>query len=226
MLQIKHLTFTHRQDLRVLLSDFSLVLNPGDRAVIIGEEGNGKSTLLKWIYDPALAEPYVEAEGERVWDGRMAWLPQELPEEERVLSVYEYFSAAEGFWNTEHRELLQLSRYLTLRAGDERLSDEQRLCTGEVLLNRVASPEFPDTLREVVYQRGQYTVVNSARFSTLVPRRECVDCALRLLQGERHMPAAVVYQADYLQGELFSMFYDRRLGYTYFCLSNRTELYG
>ena len=42
MLQIKHLTFTHRQDLRVLLSDFSLVLNPGDRAVIIGEEGNAR----------------------------------------------------------------------------------------------------------------------------------------------------------------------------------------
>ena len=69
MLQIKNLTFTHRQDLRVLLADFRLLLNPGDRAVIVGEEGNGKSTLLKWIYDPALVEPYVEAEGERAWDG-------------------------------------------------------------------------------------------------------------------------------------------------------------
>lgn len=47
MLQIKNLTLTHKYDLRVILKDFHLVLNPGDKAVIIGEEGNGKSTLLK-----------------------------------------------------------------------------------------------------------------------------------------------------------------------------------
>ena len=110
-------------------------------------------------------------------------------------------------------------------AGSDWLTDDFRMCVGEVVLNRVASPEFPDTLYDVVYQRGQYTVVNTARFSTIVPRRECVDCALRLLLGERHMVPAVVYQADYLQGELFTMFPDRQLGSTYFCLSSRLDLY-
>ena len=43
MLQINKLMITHRKDLRVILEDFSLVLNAGDKAVIIGEEGNGKS---------------------------------------------------------------------------------------------------------------------------------------------------------------------------------------
>ena len=47
MLQIKNLSITHKKDLRVILNDFSCVLNDGDKAVIIGEEGNGKSTLLK-----------------------------------------------------------------------------------------------------------------------------------------------------------------------------------
>ena len=46
MLQIKNLTITHRKDLRVILENFNLTLNDGDKAVIIGEEGNGKSTLL------------------------------------------------------------------------------------------------------------------------------------------------------------------------------------
>ena len=54
MLQIKNLSITHKKDLRVILNDFSCVLNDGDKAVIIGEEGNGKSTLLKWIYDEKL----------------------------------------------------------------------------------------------------------------------------------------------------------------------------
>ena len=53
MLQIKNLTITHRKDLRIILEDFNLTLNDGDKAVIIGEEGNGKSTLMKWIYNPA-----------------------------------------------------------------------------------------------------------------------------------------------------------------------------
>ncbi|MDE7300096.1 MAG: ATP-binding cassette domain-containing protein, partial [Lachnospiraceae bacterium] len=59
MLQIKNLTILHKKDLHELIRDFSLVLNPGDRAVLIGEEGDGKSTLLKWIYRPELVEPYA-----------------------------------------------------------------------------------------------------------------------------------------------------------------------
>ncbi len=122
-------------------------------------------------------------------------------------------------------ELWLLSRVIDAMAGSDWLTDDFRLCVGEVVLNRVASPEFPDTLYDVIYQKGQYTVVNSARFAYLVPRRECVEVALRLLLGERHMVPAVVYQADCLQGELFTMFPDRQLGSTYFCLSRHLELY-
>ena len=91
MLQISHLTITHRKDLRTILEDFSLVLNRGDKAVLVGEEGNGKSTLLRWIYDPALIEDYAEARGTRASQGELlAYLPQELPEEEKEKSVEAY----------------------------------------------------------------------------------------------------------------------------------------
>ena len=122
-------------------------------------------------------------------------------------------------------DLYLLARVIDSEAGSDWLSDEFRMCVGEVVLNRVASPEFPDTLYDVVYQRGQYSVVTTARFASLAPRKECVDVALRLLQGERRMVPAVVYQADYLQGELFTMYSDWRLGNTYFCLSGNLDLY-
>ena len=64
MLQLKNLTIRHKKDLRPLLEDFSFTLNEGDKAVIISEEGNGKSTLLKLIYDKTLVEDYVEYTGE------------------------------------------------------------------------------------------------------------------------------------------------------------------
>ena len=60
MVQVKNLTIRHRKDNRVLLEDFSMVLNPGDKAAIIGEEGNGKSTLLKLIYDETLVDNYID----------------------------------------------------------------------------------------------------------------------------------------------------------------------
>ena len=69
-------------------------------------------------------------------------------------------------------DLLLLSRLIDAMAGSDWLTEDFRLCVGEVVLNRVASPEFPNTLREVVYQRGQYTVTQGARFASLIPRRE------------------------------------------------------
>lgn len=111
MLQIKNLNITHKKDLRILLQDFSCVLNAGDKAVVIGEEGDGKSTLLKWIYDPALVEDYTEAAGERVMNGeRLAYLPQELPGKDTGKSVYEFFAEEPAFYEQTPKELGRLAR--------------------------------------------------------------------------------------------------------------------
>ena len=82
MLKIQNLTITYRRDGRVLADHFDLVLNSLDKAVLIGEEGNGKSTLLKWIHDPALIEDYADAEGICLKEKeKTSWLPQQLPPE-------------------------------------------------------------------------------------------------------------------------------------------------
>ena len=47
MLQINHLTITHLKDLTQLISDLNVIVNSGDKLAIIGEEGTGKSTLLR-----------------------------------------------------------------------------------------------------------------------------------------------------------------------------------
>ena len=91
MFQIKHLTLTHKKDNRVILKDFSLTVRPGNRIVLIGEEGNGKSTLLKWMVDPCLIEDYMDHDGERIQtEEHLAYLPQEMPQQELSLSVTEF----------------------------------------------------------------------------------------------------------------------------------------
>ena len=111
MLQIKDLTITHRKDLRIILEKFNMTLNDGDKAVIIGEEGNGKSTLMKWIYDPQMAEEYTECEGELITAGEvMRYLPQELPDADKSKSLYEYFSEGDLFFDKDPKELSELAK--------------------------------------------------------------------------------------------------------------------
>lgn len=110
MLQIKNLTLTHKKDSRIILSDFNMVLNAGDKAVIIGEEGNGKSTLMKWIYNPSLINEYIEAEGVKIAGKEIfGYLPQEMADEDKRKTIYEYFSEEELFWNKTPKELSEIA---------------------------------------------------------------------------------------------------------------------
>ena len=101
-MQIKNLTITHKKDLRLIVENLSFSLQPGDCAVIIGEEGNGKSTILKWIADPKKIENYAEWTGEVV-KGRVGYLAQELEDWERELSVYEFCTKEAMFWKLHRR---------------------------------------------------------------------------------------------------------------------------
>lgn len=66
MLQINHLTITHLKDLTQLISDLNVIVNSGDKLAIIGEEGTGKSTLLKAILSPQLMTNYCILEGKLI----------------------------------------------------------------------------------------------------------------------------------------------------------------
>ena len=123
-------------------------------------------------------------------------------------------------------DLMLLSKIIYAEAGSEWLSDEWKMCVGEVVLNRVASPEFPDTIKEVLEQPGQYYGANSRYFNSLLPSERCVIAAMRLLNGERLLEPSVVFQANFVQGGgAHTAVYDKYLGWTYFCYSSKTELY-
>ena len=103
MLELKDLNLTLKRDDRTLAEDFSFTLGRGDKAVLIGEEGNGKSTLLKAVYDRRLIEDYCSFSGEVTAHGKMAYLPQMMGEEEKKRSVADYFDGAEPY---RHADLL------------------------------------------------------------------------------------------------------------------------
>lgn len=114
MLQIKNLNITHGKDLRPIISGLSLVLNDGDKAAVIGEEGNGKSTLLKWLYDPKLIIDYTEYNGEVISGGNMGYLAQEMSADDKKKTVYEYLCEDENFFMQTPNELSQIALQLKL----------------------------------------------------------------------------------------------------------------
>jgi len=98
MFQVKGLTITHRRDLTALVEDLSFALGPGERAALVGEEGNGKSTVLKLLYDPALVEDYAQWTGELPGAGlRRGYLAQELTGRELEWTVAEFCGGVPAF---------------------------------------------------------------------------------------------------------------------------------
>jgi len=116
MLQITGLSAYLTKDMRPLIENFNFVLNNGDKAVIVGEEGNGKSTLLKLIYNPDLLD-YVESTG-TVYTGndRLGYLAQELPDDKYHLTAYEYFTAIPTFYDMTPKELSDIANQLSFSA--------------------------------------------------------------------------------------------------------------
>ena len=118
MFQVKNMTITHKKDLTTLVEGLSFTLSPGDRAALIGEEGNGKSTVLKLLSDPTLVEPYAEWTGEIVdKDVRRGYLAQELTPGELALPVWEFCQASPAFPDADPKALDRAARQVGLDAG-------------------------------------------------------------------------------------------------------------
>ncbi len=106
MLQIRDLSISMRKDLRPLIEGFSFALNPGDRVAVVGEEGDGKSTLLKVIYDAEMVEGYAEWSGQVLRDGLLlGYLEQEVGPGDGALSGYEFCCKEPAFLESSPGEL-------------------------------------------------------------------------------------------------------------------------
>ena len=90
MIKINHLTITQNKDLRDLVSDLSMTIQEGEKVAIIGEEGNGKSTLLRALMGEALPDFTIRGDIQSDFQS-LAYIPQHLPEELKKKSLQDYF---------------------------------------------------------------------------------------------------------------------------------------
>ena len=90
MIKINHLTITQNKDLRDLVSDLNINIQDREKVAIIGEEGNGKSTLLRTLMGERLADFTIRGEIQSDLQS-LAYIPQHLPEELKKKSLQDYF---------------------------------------------------------------------------------------------------------------------------------------
>lgn len=81
-------------------------------------------------------------------------------------------------------------------------SRELQEAVGSVVLNRVASGKFPDTIEEVVFQRGQYACTWDGNYNR-TPTERNWEVAGYLLQNGSQIPEGVVFQAQFKQGAVW-----------------------
>jgi spore germination cell wall hydrolase CwlJ-like protein len=105
--------------------------------------------------------------------------------------------------------------------GGNAATDEERMLDGYVVLNRVKSKLFPNTIKEVLEQEGQYAGFENG---VIWPERsknngekEAVARAYKIakyvLENKSEAPDNVVYQAEFEQG---SGVY-KHINNTYYC---------
>lgn len=100
-------------------------------------------------------------------------------------------------------DLFYLAAAVCREAGGE--SEEIQLLVANVVMNRVNSSLYPDTIYEVLTQYKQYGTmwkygVSFPDWADEKVKEQCYSVAQRILEGERYCPENVLFQAEFKQG--------------------------
>ncbi len=100
--------------------------------------------------------------------------------------------AAEAFTDYTESDYNVLLRIVQAEAGG--CDMKGKILVANVILNRVGSDEFPDTITDVVYEKRQFSPVSNGSINRCKVEEETVEAVDRALAGE-----------DYSEGALFFM---------------------
>lgn len=76
---------------------------------------------------------------------------------------------------------------------------EHQIAVGSVVLNRVADEDYPDTIKDVAHQKGQYACLKNKLFYRK-PTERNREVAKYLLENGSQIPENVIYQSKKKQG--------------------------
>ena len=137
-------------------------------------------------------------------------------EAEEILEAMAQAEAPKAAYTQADLDLL--SRLIYAEAGCTWIPDWVQRMVGSVVLNRVESQYYPDTIREVIYQPGQYAPTWDGSLQK-TPDARTIENARYLLEHGSICPENVVGQNSIVTGSgVYTSYYDQVLETTiYFC---------
>ena len=93
--------------------------------------------------------------------------------------------------SSRDNDLYLLARMITAEARGEPYSGQ--VAVGAVILNRVASPSFPNTISGVIYQKGAFSALDDGQFHSVTITDSCRRAAQDALNGSDPTGGALYY---------------------------------
>lgn len=154
-----------------------VLVNPGDTLWDIASAFNTTVDEIMSM-NPALRDPALIKAGDELWVS---------PSSDDEISDP---SRGENKVTISKEDLDLLAQVIYAEARGEDF--EGQVAVGAVILNRVESPYFPKTVREVIYQPGAFTAVRDRQIS-LQPDEEAYKAAQAALTGQDPSNGALFY---------------------------------
>lgn len=110
---------------------------------------------------------------------------------------YNIVTSKDGYANASSSgDLDVMAAIIYCEAGGEPYQGQ--LAVGSVIMNRINSSGFPDTLLGVLYQKSQFTPVMSGRFAVVLSKRlatdSCYAAAAEVLNGTNVVPDCLYFR--------------------------------
>lgn len=148
----------------------------------------------------AMATPAAAYEGDPIWTNRMLILhyAADMLREAGFSDDSEPIRALSAEWWREQENLDIIAKVVAHEADPQWCEWEHSVAVAVVVLNRVASPYFPNTVKEVVAAPGQYLPSYTWGFEN-TPRL-CYEVAAAAMNGEHDVPEDAYWQDNKIQG--------------------------
>ena len=157
--------------------------------------------LILIVFCVALATPAYAYDGTRITTARQ----EALHEAADILRSCGYagdsevIRAIQAEWRAEQERLDIIAKVIDHEAPPAWCEWEHSVAVGVVVLNRVASPLFPNTVKEVVAAPGQY--LRSYTYGFDGTSRIAYEAAKAALDGEHDVPSDCFWQDNHVQGK-------------------------
>lgn len=171
-------------------------MKQGSRVEILGQEGD-------W-YQVSCGEDsaYMFAEYIQIEETTALSVAEYETQQKEKEQAVQQVSQTGASMSASDSELALLAAIIQCEAGGE--SHTGKVAVGAVIMNRVRSSQFPNSITEVVYQSGQFSPVASGILSSVLSqgaRSDCYQAAQEALAGSNPIGSALYFNSGSGRGQ-------------------------